>query len=76
MHVFHLLRILILSLSFFLVNIVSASQIDSDKQQEAKTKLALYVGNMENFNRYFPQEKVYLHFDNTGYFCRETTSFL
>ena len=75
MPVFYLFRILLLLLFVFLVNIISAIPVDSNKQQEAKTKLALYVGNMENFNRYFPQEKVYLHFDNTGYFMGETMWF-
>lgn len=31
--------------------------------------------NIDNFNKYFPQEKVYLHFDNTGYFRGETIWF-
>ena len=38
-------------------------------------KLKGYVHNMETFNKYFPQEKVYLHFDNTGYFRGETIWF-
>lgn len=31
------------------------------------SKLQSYVNNMQVFNRLIPQEKVYLHFDNTGY---------
>ena len=34
--------------------------------------LRRFVTNIENFNRSFPQEKVYLHLDNTGYFMGET----
>ena len=34
--------------------------------------LRQFVKNIENFNRSFPQEKVYLHLDNTGYFAGET----
>lgn len=34
--------------------------------------LRQFVTNIENFNRSFPQEKVYLHLDNTGYFAGET----
>lgn len=34
-------------------------------------RLKTFVRNMENFNKYFPQEKVYLHFDNTAYFRGE-----
>ena len=30
-----------------------------------------FVEGIDRFNRYFPQEKVYLHFDNTGYFLDE-----
>ena len=38
-------------------------------------RLKSYVRNIETFNKYFPQEKVYLHFDNTGYFRGETIWF-
>ena len=34
-----------------------------------------FVTNIRNFNIHFPQEKVYLHFDNTGYFMDETIWF-
>ncbi len=34
-----------------------------------------FVRNIERFNHNFPQEKVYLHFDNTGYFRGETIWF-
>ena len=34
-----------------------------------------FVRNIEHFNHNFPQEKVYLHFDNTGYFRGETIWF-
>lgn len=35
-------------------------------------RLAAYVRTAGAFNRLFPQEKIYLHFDNTGYFKGET----
>lgn len=38
-------------------------------------KLELFVNNIETFNRLYPQEKVYLHFDNTGYYLGETIWF-
>ena len=44
-------------------------------QDEAADELQRFVGRMEVFNRMFPQEKVYLHFDNTGYFRGETMWF-
>ena len=34
-------------------------------------RLQQFVRNIDRFNSYFPQEKVYLHFDNTGYFQGE-----
>lgn len=34
--------------------------------------LIRWAENMERFNSVFPQEKVYLHLDNTGYFMGET----
>ena len=37
--------------------------------------LRSFVRNIDAFNRLFPQEKVYLHFDNTGYFRGETMWF-
>ncbi|MBR1469166.1 MAG: hypothetical protein IJ605_03525 [Prevotella sp.] len=37
--------------------------------------LLQFVSNIRNFNMNFPQEKVYLHLDNTGYFKDETLWF-
>ena len=34
-----------------------------------------YMRNAMRFNKVLPQEKVYLHFDNTGYFEDETIWF-
>src|ERR1035437_2307636 len=38
-------------------------------------KLFSFVKNVGTFNRLYPQEKVYLHFDNTGYYLGETIWF-
>jgi hypothetical protein len=38
-------------------------------------KLFSFVRNIQTFNRLYPQEKVYLHFDNTGYYLDETIRF-
>ena len=43
----------------------------SAKSQPVDSLLRRFVTNIENFNRSFPQEKVYLHLDNTGYFMGE-----
>ena len=34
-----------------------------------------YMRHAMLFNKFYPQEKVYLHFDNTGYFKGETIWF-
>ncbi len=39
------------------------------------TRLSAFVKNIQTFNHLYPQEKVYLHFDNTGYFLGETIWF-
>ena len=41
------------------------------KPFEPKNQLQQFVKNIEVFNQRFPQEKVYLHLDNTGYFMGE-----
>ena len=38
-------------------------------------RLRTFMDHIETFNTVFPQEKVYLHFDNTGYFAGETIWF-
>ena len=38
-------------------------------------RLSRFLGNIEVFNSLFPQEKVYLHLDNTAYFRGETLWF-
>lgn len=38
-------------------------------------KLATFIANVNAFNKTFPQEKVYMHFDNTGYFIGENMWF-
>jgi hypothetical protein len=45
------------------------------QQDTVVTKLASFVQNIDAFNRLYPQEKVYLHFDNTGYYLGETIWF-
>ena len=45
------------------------------QSQTAFQHLKENVENIIAFNKYLPQEKVYLHFDNTGYFKGETIWF-
>ena len=45
------------------------------QQSEEATSILSYLQKAMNFNKVVPQEKVYLHFDNTGYFENETLWF-
>ena len=40
-----------------------------------EAKMAAYFRDINAFNKMYPQEKVYLHFDNTAYFLEETIWF-
>lgn len=44
-------------------------------QAGAEERLKSYAGNIHQFNSIFPQEKVYLQFDNTSYYTGETIWF-
>ena len=44
-------------------------------QSEETNRILSYIQKAMNFNSVVPQEKVYLHFDNTGYFENETMWF-
>ncbi len=45
------------------------------QENPAVSKLTSFVKNINTFNYLYPQEKVYLHFDNTGYFSGENIWF-
>ena len=45
------------------------------QQSDPLEQLRKYAGNIHQFNTIFPQEKVYLQFDNTAYFAGETIWF-
>ena len=53
-----------------MVSMVAMAQTLTPLQQ-----LASWVRNVNTFNYMYPQEKVYLHFDNTGYFIGENMWF-
>ena len=63
-----MLRIILPILLFVLLLQSSFSQNDS-------LSLLRYPSMIDAFNRAYPQEKAYLHFDNTGYFIGETVRF-
>ena len=43
--------------------------------QSVSEELARFAGNVHQFNEFYPQEKVYLQFDNTSYFSGDTIWF-
>lgn len=47
----------------------------SQQSDSTLLRLSTFVKNIQVFNYLYPQEKVYLHFDNTGYFLGETIWF-
>ena len=53
---------------------MSLSSLHAQQSEEA-TSILSYLQKAMNFNKVIPQEKVYLHLDNTGYFENETIWF-
>jgi len=53
----------------------SISSLTNAQQDTCTQKLMSFVRNINTFNRIHPQEKAYLHFDNTGYYVGETIWF-
>ena len=49
--------------------------LQSSFSQNDSLSLLRYPSMIDAFNRAYPQEKAYLHFDNTGYFIGETVRF-
>jgi hypothetical protein len=64
---------LFLLIAIFVCTAMFEAQAQSDSV--AVGKLQQFVRNIHVFNRLIPQEKVYLHFDNTGYVLGETIWF-
>jgi len=71
MNYLYKLSVAVLS-SFVLSGAVSAKPT---QDEEELTKVLTYMKRAMLFNQRLPQEKVYLHFDNTGYFKGETIWF-
>ena len=62
------LLFLIIAIQIFTVSSLHA-------QSEGTNRILSYLQKAMNFNKVVPQEKVYLHFDNMGYFENETLWF-
>ena len=60
-------------LFFFLFSLLPLTAFSQTSPEEQK--LLAFVKNIAVFNRLYPQEKVYLHFDNSAYFLGETMWF-
>lgn len=69
-------RVMAVSLLFCYSLMLVAQDADEVSLADAQTKgIISYVQHVMGFNRAVPQEKVYMHFDNTGYFEGETIWF-
>ena len=64
-----ILIVLLVLLPYFKME---ASEATADSVYQ---RLSRFVQNIATFNRILPQEKVYLHFDNTAYYIGETIWF-
>lgn len=60
---------------FFLIYFFLVTFHISAQQDSATQKMLAFIKNIKNYNILYPQEKVYLHFDNTGYYLGETIWF-
>lgn len=69
-------KLRILSLSLFLLLLLKSAGVHAQVADTTGTsKLKSYIKNYIYFSKNYPQEKVYLHFDNTSYFLGETIWF-
>mgnify|MGYP007069835626 CR=1 FL=1 len=70
-----LFRFMALYVFFTMNSSVEAKSFISQPGDSSLVKLVYYMKHAMLFNKANPQEKVYLHFDNTGYFKGETMFF-
>ena len=68
-------RILSLIITFIVLSQHISARISATDSINISKELMRFSGNIYQFNRLFPQEKVYLEFDNTAYFQGETIWF-
>ncbi len=68
-------RILLLVLCHVMLLIAPCIHAQSMSKQEQLRSMLAYAVRANHFNAIYPQEKVYLHFDNTAYFSGETIWF-
>ena len=71
-----LLKHTLLSMMLFIgVFVGGTADMNAQSENEDLTRILAYMQRAMRFNQAAPQEKVYLHFDNTGYFKGETIRF-
>ena len=58
-----------------IILIAALAALSAAVAQTPADSLARFVKGINAFNQLYPQEKVYLHFDNAGYFMGETMWF-
>lgn len=60
---------------FLLIFAIPCLMLASNDDTEVDRKILAHIRHAMRFSMYYPQEKVYLHLDNTGYFKGETIWF-
>ena len=71
-----LLKHAVLSIMMIIgVFVVGTADLNAQSKDEEMNRILAYMQRAMRFNQAAPQEKVYLHFDNTGYFKGETIRF-
>ncbi len=66
-----MIRIIRIFAASILFCAVLSAQNQQDIPEDPSRQLMRFSGNIHQFNNLFPQEKVYLEFDNTAYFQGE-----
>ncbi|MDH8702125.1 hypothetical protein M2138_001485 [Dysgonomonadaceae bacterium PH5-43] len=61
--------------TLFIFVVLSFMGVYSQSDSTAVDRLAQFIKNIHSFNYNYPQEKVYLHLDNTSYFVGDTIWF-
>ena len=73
--VFTAMNRLICLVTTFLVLLSPRVSADTPAADDPASRLMRYAGNIYQFNSIYPQEKVYIQFDNTSYYNGETIWF-
>ena len=72
---FVVMKQIVLVIALILLEPVAFAENVSSSKDEATRELMRFAGNIKRFNSIYPQEKVYLEFDNTAYFQGEVVWF-